>query len=303
MKSKTRRLFPFLFSLYLSSAAKAFAAACCGGGFAAPALIVGDDKAQLTTSYAYSQVTDDVGTNSIWHKRDSRETSETIKIEGAHIFQDRWQAGLSVPVIRRTFLSQSSAGLGDVSGTLGYEYLPDWDYNPWRPRGSGFIQLTLPTGKSINESDSVYQLDSRGRGFWAVGAGTILTKVIGRWDVFSSLDVHRSFNKNYSNSQSRGTLKPGYGGNFGLGGGYSVSSLRFGCGLTWSHEDPIDVVGTATSNGSSQRLTTATLSASYLFKQEFAVTLTYSDQTLFGNPSNTSLSQGATLFLQKRWLR
>ncbi len=303
MKLKTKLSYLLLSSLIFTALPKVFGASCCGGGFAAPSLIVGDDKAQVTTSYAYSYVTAEVGTDSLWHKRDSFETSETFKIEAAHIFQDRWQAGLSIPIIRRSLAEESSSGLGDVSSSIGYEYLPDWDYNPWRPRGLGFLQLTLPTGKSINESDATYQLDSRGRGFWAVGIGTILTKVIGKWDFFSSLDIHRSFNKSYSHSESQGTLKPGYGGNFGLGGGYNLASLRFGGGLTWTHEEPVDVVGTTTSSGSAQRYATATFSASYLFKSELATTLTYSDQTLFGNPTNTSLGRGAMVFIQKRWLR
>lgn len=303
MKSKTKLLFLFLFSLVQLFALNSFGAACCGGGFAAPSLIVGDDKAQITTTYSYSQITDDVGTDALWRKRNSRETNETFKLDASHIFNDRWQAGLSVPVIRRSLSNESSSGLGDIAGTIGYEYLPDWDYNPWRPRGLGYIQLTLPTGTSINESDSMYQLDSRGRGFLAIGAGTLLSKVISRWDLFSSIDIHRSFNKKFSNSQTEGTLKPGYGGNIGLGGGYNLAVLRFGAGLTWTYEDPVDVTGPTSSNGSPQRYATATLLVSYLFKNEWSGTVAYSDQTLFGNPLNTSLGRGTMVFLQKRWLR
>lgn len=300
---QTRHSFPLLFSALLLLSRDAFGAACCGGSFAAPSLIVGDDRAQVTASYAYSEVTDDVGADSFWRRRDTRESSETIKIEGAHIFQDRWQAGVSVPVIRRTRAGNSSSGLGDVAGTLGYEYLPDWDYNPWRPRGLGFLRLIAPTGRSINEADTTYQLDSRGRGFWAIGAGTILSKTLGSWDLFSSLDVHRSFKKNYSNPQSSGVLKPGFGGSFGFGAGYSLSAFRLGAGLTWIYEDPVNVSGTATSQGSLQRYATANLSASYLLPDEYAVTVSYADQTLFGSPVNTTLGKGVTVFFQKRWLR
>lgn len=296
-----------LISLFSSFAfvigSKVFAAACCGGGFAAPSLIVGDDKAQATLSYTHAQISDDVGADSFWRKRDFRETSDTIKLEGAHIFKDVFQGGFSIPVIRRDRGGHQSTGLGDISGTIGYEYLPDWDYSPWRPRGLGYFQLTAPTGKSINEADSTYQLDSRGRGFWAVGLGTMLTKIIERWDFFTNFDFHKSFEKKYSNSESTGTLKPGWGGNFGIGGGYNLRSLRFGGAITWSYEDSIDIEGTIDSKGSPQRYATASLSASYLFENEWATTLTYSDQTRFGNPVNTTLGQSFTLFLQKRLLR
>jgi hypothetical protein len=228
---------------------------------------------------------------------------QTFKIEAAHIFQDRWQAGISIPVVDRSLAGDSSSGLGDVAGTLGYEYLPDWDYNPWRPRGLGFLQLTVPSGKAVYEADDTYLLDSRGRGFLALGAGTMLTKTFRKWDFFSEFDMHKSFAKNYSNSQSQGTLIPGYGGNFGLGCGYNLATLRFGTAVNWTYEDPVAVEGTIASSGSPQQLTTATLSASYLFDGEWATTVVYADQTLFGSPLNTSLGRGVTVLLQKHWMR
>lgn len=294
-------MFLLFFKSFLIS--KAFAAACCGGGFAAPALIVGDDKAQLTASISYTEITDDVGTDSLWRKRNSTESTESLKIEAAHIFSDLWQAGISIPIIKRNRAHESSSGFGDVSATLGYEYLPDWDYNPWRPKGLGYLQITLPTGKPINESEANFQLDSRGRGYGAVGVGTILTKILDRWDVFANFDVHRSFSKRFSNSQNQGTLHPGYGGNLGLGAGYNTSALRYGCGLTWTYEDPVDVTGMTSSKGAAQRYSTASLSLSYLFKNEWASTLSYADQTWFGEPVNTTLGKSVMLFVQKRWVR
>src|SRR5262245_9210446 len=97
--SKTRPSSILLYSALILFSIDAFGAACCGGGFAAPSLIVGDDKAQVTTSYAYTQITDDVGTDSLWRKRETDESSETLKVEAAHIFWDRWQSGLSIPVV------------------------------------------------------------------------------------------------------------------------------------------------------------------------------------------------------------
>lgn len=299
-----KRFFLSFFSLALIGASSnAFAAACCGGGFAAPSVIVGDDAGQLTASYGINRVTDDVGTDSLWRRRERAEDDEVLKIEAAHIFWDRWQSGVSIPVVRRARSGETSSGLGDVAATLGYEILPDWDYNPWRPRGVGFLQLTLPTGKAINESDISSQLDARGRGFWAVGAGAILTKTFTRWDFHSSFGVHRSFEKTYANSQSQGTLTPGFGGDVGAGAGYSIEDFRFGGALAWTSEDAVDVRGTVDTDGTPQRFTTASLSVNYMFENEWAGTLSYVDQTSFGNPLNTSLGRGLAIVLQKRWLR
>lgn len=282
---------------------KTVAAACCGGSFAAPAMIVGDEKAQITTSYSYNLVTDDVGTNSIWQKRQSEEVTQTYKIDGAHVWKDRWQSGLSIPVVHKVRSTESTTGTGDISATLGYEYLTDWDYNPWRPRGFGFLQLILPSGLSIHESQKTYQTDVTGKGFWALGAGTVLTKTRGLYDGFLNLDIHKSFSKSYANAVSSGTVKPGWGGGFGAGLGYNRNAYRFGTSITWNYEDAIDVHGTSPSAGSPQRYATANLSVSYLWKNNWASTLSYSDQTIFGSPTNTSLSKGAIVFLQKRWPR
>lgn len=281
----------------------AFAAACCGGGFATPSLIAGDDKAQLTTSFTHSEIKADVYADGLWNGRNYKETIETLKLEVAHIFVDRFQAGLSVPVTRRSRESESSSGFGDITTSFGYEYLPDWDYNPWRPKGIGYLQLTLPTGRSIHEAQAPYQLDSRGRGFWALGAGTLLTKTFSKLDLFTSIDLHRSFEKSYEGSDGSGSLQPGWGGNFGIGAGYNWTSWRLGSSLTWTYEDSINVTGVNASSGSIERYATAAITASYLHDEEWASTFTYSDQTRFGSPLNTRLGQALIIQLQKRWPR
>lgn len=296
--------FLLLFSFTnLLSAQKLWAAACCGGGFAAPSIIAGDDKAQLTSSFSMTEVTvDHVDAGGVWHKWDTHQRVQTIRLEGAHLLSDRWQAGFTLPLVQRSHLEQNYSGLGDIALSLGYEYLPDWNYNPLRPKGIGFIQLSLPTGKSKAESDHG-GIDSRGNGFWSVGAGTLLTKALGKYDVFSSFELHNSFAKDFSNSQMSGTLKPGFGGNFSLGAGYNLESLRFGASLLWSYEDPIKIESQTPSIGTAERSGTLTLSANYLASDDWAGTLSYSDQTLIGSPVNTSLGQTLSLVIQRRWAR
>lgn len=302
---QTLNLFFSVIALSIFFINKAEAAACCGGGFAAPSIIAGDDKAQLTTSYAATEVVvDNVDTQGVWRKSDIHQQVQTFKIEGAHIFWDRFQAGLSIPVIQRSRDSLNYSGLGDISTSLGYEYLPDWDYSPFRPKGIGFLQLTLPTGKSKADSE-VGGLDSRGNGFWAIGIGTLLTKTWAKFDSFVSVETHRSFGKSVSNSQFNGELEPRYGGNFGMGLGYNIEDYRFGSSITWTYEDAVKTVSAAnaSNDGSIERYATGVLSASYMASDEWSGTVSYSDQTLFGSPVNTSLGKGVALQIQRRWGR
>ncbi len=293
-----------LFSSLFLLSTQTFAASCCGGGFAVPSIITGDDKAQVTTSLNYSQIDTDVLPDGVWLKRNSQDTTQLYKIEFSHIFADRFQAGATLPVQMHTRNGASggtSTGLADVSAQLGYEFLPDWNYNPIRPKGVGFISISLPTGKSIYESDN--GLDSRGRGFLTVGAGAVFTKNWVAWDANSSLEVHHSFSKVVSNSQILGTIEPNNGGSFSLGAGYNIGDTRIGTGIAWAYEDAINVSGSSPSNGSSQKYATGSMMVSRMFNDLWAATVSYSDQTLFGEPSNTTLSKTVSLSLQKRWPR
>lgn len=302
MKRLTLLYFSFLFLLF--TPALAWSAACCGGGFASPAIISGDDKAQLTSSYSFTEVrVDNVDSQGIWHSWDSHQQVQSIRIEGAHVFEDRWQAGFALPFISRNKEASSYSGLGDLSASLGYEYLPDWDYNPWRPKGIGFLQLTLPTGKSRADSE-FGGLDSRGNGFWAIGAGTLLTKSWIQFDAFVLAEVHRSFSKSFSTSQVSGDLNPGVGGNLGCGFGYNLKDYRFGTGITWTYEDAIEMkTASSSAPGSVERYATAQANVSYMANDDWSGTLSLTDQTLFGSPVNTSLGKGVAVQLQRRWGR
>lgn len=303
MKSLKKLIFNFGFVLLFGQSLHA--ASCCGGGFAVPSIITSDAKAQMTTTMSYSQIDTDVYSNGIWQKKNSLDSTQLYKIEASHIFADRFQVGASLPMQIRTRDGQdmggTSSGLADVSAQLGYEYLPDWNYNPWRPKGVGFISLTLPTGKSVYESED--GLDSHGRGFFALGIGTILTKAWLKWDASATLEIHRSFDKVISNSQMLGNVQPGFGNSFSLGGGYNIGDSRLGTSIAWVNEDAINVDGTNPSKGDAQQYATGAVSFSQMYDNLWAATLSYSDQTLFGDPTNTSLSKSLSLSIQKRWSR
>lgn len=280
--------------LFISDTSRA--SACCGGGFAVPSIITGDDKAQFTSSWTQSEVDTDVLANGIWHKRSDLDQTQTLKIEAAHIFHDVFQMGVSIPLVtKRQNELGSSSGFSDSSVQVGYEYLPDWDYNPWRPKGVGFVSAIVPTGKY-----DITRQENRGRGFWALGIGTILTKTWTKWDSNSTVEIHRSFDRTVDNLQ----LKPGYGGSFTIGAGYNIDQWRIGSSLMWNYEDATRIEGANASSGSVERFATAALMTSYAFDNNlWAVTASYSDQTLFGEPLTTTLSKSAALTLQKRWSR
>jgi hypothetical protein len=184
---------PLLCLLLLALPQPAQSAACCGGALALPSLITGDEGAKLTGTWSASQLQTDVYDNGIWRRREEPEAGQVFRFEGAQVFAERWQYGAGLPIQQRSRTGASSSGLGDLTAQLGFEVLPEIEEGPELPRVLSFLSLTAPTGVSIYDSTDPQALDSRGRGFWSLGAGSVVSKAWIRWDANAALTFHRSF--------------------------------------------------------------------------------------------------------------
>lgn len=272
----------------------AWAAACCGGGSSAPALILGDDRAQFSSALIFQEVSiDNVDSQGFWRRSSDHQKMKTLRIDGAFVFRDRWQSGVSIPFSQRTKGGQEYSGRGDIGINLGYEALTDWSYNPFRPKGLTYLQLLIPSDRTKAESIQG-GLDSFGNGFWSLGAGILLSKSWSRWDASSNFEIHRSLPKN--------DVVPGVGGSLSLGLGYNLAKLRLGVQGQWNYEDPLLMEGSGT-QASVERYATASFLLTYLQNDYWSASLIYSDQTLLGDPINTSLGQSATISFMRKWER
>lgn len=296
-----------LFTLLISQ--RSFAASCCGGGFSFPALILGDDKAQITSSLSTATISDDVLNSGFWiHRRDNN-SAQTLKLEGARLISDRFQFGASLPLVYKSNdVHTSSSGVGDVSLFLGHESFPERTFSRYKPKGISFLQLQLPTSPSIYDSSAETANESRGRGFYSLGAGIALVKSLKVWDFNYTGELHYSFSKDIDSSTLGGKtrLKPGLGTSHALGTGWNKGPYRVGLAASMLFEEAIEAQGlnhALDSQGSSQQSFTATLLASYMPNMESAWTFSYADQTLLGNPSNTSLTKTINISYQQRWPR
>lgn len=292
------------------------AAPCCGAGSAAPTILTGDDRAQLSTSLSQSQVIGDAPASGlpVFRADGDVEQTQTLRIEGAFLLSDRWQIGASVPYIRRSrstqaLASSSSNGLGDLGLSGAYEILPEWEYSAWKPRGFVFTQALIPTGGSIYESSfdasDPWGLNARGRGFYAIGVGALLLKSHGDWDVSLMGEGHRSFSRTFSTPEGDLSLTPGWGGSATLAGGYSLTKLplRFGLAVSPAYEGGVDAQGAVSSSSDSQLVWNASAQLAWMFGHGATLSAIYTDQTLIGPASNASLSRTLALLYQKRWER
>jgi hypothetical protein len=301
MKSMNNLFIILIFSL--GFAEQISASSCCGGASAIPVLILGDEKAQMGLGLTQSKVSDYVDRDSLWQKASAKDQTDTVILNGSLVFQDRWQAGVSLPIVQRSVSDQKVSGIGDLTVNVGYEYLTDWDYNPWRPKGLGYLQISVPSGKSIYDTDSMGAVNGLGKGFWSFGLGTILSKNIGRLDGFANFEVRNSLERSQNDQNAIRKYKPGFGTITGLGLGYNFENLRVGAGLSFNYDDPINVSGDINSKGQSQQFVAASVAMNLALRSEWSIAINYSDQSVFGSPSNVALSKSLSVQLQKRWLR
>lgn len=273
------------------------AAPCCGGVSSVPSLILGDDAAQ--SSIGLSQNTNNayVDEQGLWRHAPTNDISRTLSLSGAMLISDRFQMGAELPLTQRQWReSTSTIHTGDVTISSAYEALPEWSYSRWTPKGLLFMQVKIPTGVSIYDSKDPRALDVTGQGFWSLGLGGILFKAWGKgsaWDSSFSVVEQKKF--------SRDNLLPGFGFQTEISVSRSLfENWRAGLKIGYFYEDPL-----ATSEGVSaaQKSWPFTLSATYLMSQDSSLTLSYTDQTLFGSPVNTVLAQTFAASFTQRWPR
>lgn len=305
--SKSKPLFAA--ALILLAGRHGFASPCCGGSAAAPALISGDERAQLGLLLSRASVIGDAPAAGIPVFRSSSESEilQTLRIDSAFLLSDRWQAGAVASIGRREHsrgaTSASAAGIGDLKVNLAFEALPEWTYSPWKPKGYVFAQLSLPTGRSVHESASA--VDAFGAGTASVAAGALFIK---RWrtiDAFVLSEVHQGIARSLASSDgTESEIVPGPGASLGWGAGWSSGPVRAGFRVQPAYSAPRRVISGGIESVSSRQLVWDTgLDLTYLGADSWSWSASYTDQTLFGPAVNATLSRIFALSLQRRWDR
>jgi hypothetical protein len=286
----------------------ALGAACCGGGNLFPTLISGDQRAQVTATTSFASVVGDAPVNgaAVARAGTDAETRATMRLDAATLLSDRWQMGVSLPLVRRYRARNATQigalGLGDVSAMLGWEALPDWNYSSWRPKGLLFATITAPTGRSASDSTSLYQIDAMGRGYWNFSVGGLLQKTWDAWDGLLMVEAHQPLTRTLSTDAGEFRLFPAWGFSAGAGAGWSLGDLRLGAMVSTQYEGPVTTLGLVNEVGSPQIAFPLTLQVAYLVADNWSLGGFYSDNALLP-ASNVPLSRSVSLLLQARWDR
>lgn len=281
-----------------------FAASCCGGGASLPNLITGDYRAQFTINLSNSGVTHTTNDNGDFIRRDSSnlEVSETMTLMAAYQFSNLWQAGISIPVKKNTHsiadIEESSTGLGDIKGQIAYEFLPEYSYSKWKPRGFIFLQQTINDSKSTYDAKKNLSTDSFGSGGKYTSIGISFVKIISTMDFSFMSEFHHAPSEKIKKNNKNFRFFPGEGHSYLIGGGVSPKNgnLRIGGNILFSHTNSSWIKGDINSTSSVKEYLEGGLNLSYKHAEQSYI-MSYTDQSFFGHAKNVNVSKALSISL------
>lgn len=287
----------------------ALAAACCGGTSSLPSLISGDDRHQISVGVSHSSIIGDVPVQGlpVFRSASTGDTTTSTRINAATLLSDRLQAGLEWSVVEHEAWGRAGSakysGMGDPALSLAYEAWPEWEYSEYKPRGYWFAQVSLPFARSIYDSARADLMDAVGSGLARVATGVLLLKTRGDWDFTLLPEIHRTLPRSFGSADgSVLRVDGGTGASLMASAGYSFPASAWRAGLrlqpVWNSANRVDL-----ERASAKSVCNTGLDLSYLWSDEFSMTAAYTDQTLLGPATNTTLSRVASLQLLKRWPR
>lgn len=293
--------FVFVLLSWTGALPSAHASSCCGSNTTTPAMISGDEKVRLSLLTSQSQRVGWVDDSGRSYIHDPSSVTQIIRPTAAMLLTDRFQVGLDAPLVRTASPSsilEEAFGLGDLRGLVGYEFLPEYGYEPWIPKGYVFTSVTFPTSQVYyTGGPSPY-----GSQFLSFGLGLNLSKQWTFLDVvlvpYVALTPATTRHGIRFSNQVQGSLL--------VGAGVRPLSgpLRIGLSL-----NPIYTAASSVSTESDTRRNPASFvmntaaSLNYLFVDNWSANLSYADQTLLGPAQGTLLTRTVALAIQHSWDR
>jgi len=291
----------------------AFSAPCCSRNSAVPILISGDDEAQVNFGSSIAGVVGQVFDDGvpIFGSSLTSEYVRAMRLEGALLVSDRLQLGVGVPLVHYSYTvigeTEASTRMGDIRLSLGYEFMPLWSYSRWKPQGFLFSVVTLPTGRSRYESQTLLSTDVTGNGFFSTSFGALLLKRWTLWDVFFVPEVHYGFPRIFQTTGNSIIVQPGFGGSLGFGVGFSPGGGSFRLGVRLHPRlDQARFVPTMELDVREQGWVSncdTGFDVAYMLGSHDTLSVFYTDQTLLGEARNTVLNRMAGVNYQHRWER
>jgi hypothetical protein len=281
-------LFSFIFlSFYIH------ASSCCGGGSSSSLIITGDNKAEMSLGYSKRF---DIGQSNqdgfaVLNAEKNLDHSQNINFQSEYQITDRVQLGTRFSIVDKSIvksgMKENTKGLSDIEIQSTYEYLPDFTYSEYRPRGFVYIKLSIPTSKNLYNSTSSVFSDVRGTGIYSLSAGNFFIKKINSYTFKLTFEWSHLFGKSYPYFKSHDYDKF----NIPLGLAFTPLNTDFTFGLTdtFNYQFGKKLSGEINSNSPYEYFWDLSLFVNYSPNRNDLWSLSYSDSTLIGKSINSPL--------------
>jgi hypothetical protein len=270
-----------------------FAASCCGGGSSSSLIIIGDNQSEFALGITYRTdlgQTDNLGWAS-FHGDKVIDQQLAFNFQFQKQLSERFQVAVKSTLIEKHIekqnRSEKKTGPGDFDLQATYEYLPEYTYSVWKPRGFIYSKLSVPQSKSLYDSNSILFSDVRGSGLYAAGIGSFFIKHLTDYTLKVTFEWQHFFGRDFGVMTLKDYDKiiiP-----LGLSYSFTEAPIAIGFGSTFSYQTPKHFKGSINATSNKEYFWEFNSFINWIINREDSVGLGYSDSTLIGKNINSSL--------------
>jgi hypothetical protein len=276
-----------------------YAASCCGGGSSSSMIITSDNRREL--SLGISKRTDIGQTDqngwSIFNNSQIIDSKTSFNLQYGEQISENIQLGVKTSIVEKNVQKsgkhENNQGLTDLEIQSSFEYLPEYTYHPYKPRGFIYSKFSIPLSKSIYDSKSSILTDARGTGMYALSFGHFLIKKLDLTTLKLSFEITRTLSRNFSNFKVYGFNR--YNIPIGLAYAFNQSDFSIGFTNTFAYTEKKKFKGNNLSNSHFERFWDTNIFLNYSPDRNSIYGLSYSDSTIFGESINSPLYRSVAL--------
>ena len=256
-------------------------------------IITGDNQNEYSFSFAeraYIGATDSQGYSTI-NNQSVLDQQSAYSLQFQHIIADRLQAAVKTSLVQKQIRKQNrfenESGLGDIELQSSFEFLPEYTYSAYKPRGFVYLKGTMPTSHSLYNSNSSLFTDVRGSGLYSISLGSFFIKHLSSWTLKSGAEAQHLFGKTFNDVNLESYQK------FYLPFGIAYSNqnwpITLGVNSTFNYQTPKVLTGSINSTSDKEYFWELSTFVNWTINREETLGLSLSDSSLIGKNINSSL--------------
>lgn len=271
----------------------AFAGSCCGGGSSSSLILISDNKEEYGIGMSFRNdvgQTDSDGYSSFYSGQ-TKDQQLNLNIQYQRIIADRFQAAFKTSFVQKDInksnIHETKNGPGDIELQGTYEFLPEYTYSMFKPRGFVYLKQGIPLSRSLYNSQSAVFSDVTGSGFYSTSIGSFFLKHVSDYNLKLSLEWQHFY------SRSFGALTVANYEKFyvPIGISYAIPASKFALGLgqNFNYQSPKRFSGSVNGSSNKEYFWETNFNITYSVNLTQNVSMSYSDSTLTGKNVNSPL--------------